>query len=73
MPADHQDVLIRVVHDGAIVGHVDDAAQYPLAFGEKGCMVATVPIDQPLSAGSYTVTIYLGGNLTPVAALDVTV
>ena len=73
MPPDHQDVLIRVVRDGAIAGHVDDTAQYPLALGEKGCMVATVPLDRPLSPGSYGLTIYLGGNLTPVAALDVTV
>lgn len=71
MPPDHQDVLIRVVREGTVVGHVDSAAQYPLAFGEKGCAVATVPLDQPLSSGRYTVTIYVGGNLTPVGALDI--
>jgi pSer/pThr/pTyr-binding forkhead associated (FHA) protein/S1-C subfamily serine protease len=73
MPPDHQDVMVQVTRDGTTVGQVDNADQYPLAFGEKGCAVATAPLDAPLTAGNYTITIYLGGNLTPLAALDIAV
>jgi hypothetical protein len=32
-----------------------------------------VPSTNRLSPGTYTLTIYLGGNLTPMAAIDITV
>ncbi len=70
-----QNVRVDVVRkaDGHLSGSVATDDQWPFKWVDKGCATATIPLQEPLAAGAYTIGVLGGPNYHVLTAVDFTV
>jgi pSer/pThr/pTyr-binding forkhead associated (FHA) protein/S1-C subfamily serine protease len=60
----HQDVRFDVVDVAGrkVIGRATSGDRYPFKWDAEGCANATIPLDDHLASGAYTVDVYIGPN-----------
>ena len=74
--ADHQDFLVELRSGSKVLAASVSDDAWPLAIKSSGCFTATLGLESPLPAGSYTIDVFAGPSLVALkssATLTLTV